>query len=132
MRLAGHPDVEYELTLVKPASRAADAWALVEVTIRSTGGMPITDEDFVSADDLLAAVLDDAGLDEFESPSAVMRELAWLPVRYQRALHLQGVTTNAALFAMSQQELLRVRGLGIHAVALIDAGRAHPFRRYQR
>ncbi|MBF6137807.1 hypothetical protein IU501_33085 [Nocardia otitidiscaviarum] len=126
VQLAGHPDVVYEVTLVKPASRAWDAWAVVEVTIRSVGGMPVTGHDLVPVDHLRAAALN--GIDRAgpESPSAAMRELSWLPPRCQRVLHRRGVTTNALLFSMSESELRTIRGLGAKAIALIDARRPRP------
>ncbi|MEV6774380.1 hypothetical protein AB0N05_37665 [Nocardia sp. NPDC051030] len=126
-QIAGHPDVEYTVTLVKPEGRGADAWMLAEVTLRSTGVGPITEDDLVSVEHLREAALQ--GLQELEgpgsqTPSVAMRELAWLPPRCQRALHHRGITTNADLFALSQAQLREMRGIGDQAIKVIEAGRA--------
>lgn len=114
------------MTLIKPAARAADAWMLAEVTMHSTGGGPITDRDlFVTAEQLLDAALDDPDFAPPNPPRAAMRELAWLPPRYQRALYRRGIKTNSALFALPKALLRTVRGIGDQAIDIIESGRTH-------
>lgn len=124
VHLVEHPHATYLVTLVKPTARAADAWMLAQVTVRSTGGGPITDRDlFVTAEQLLDAALEDPDFVGPVSPSAAMVELAWLPPRYQRALYRRGIKTNTALFALPEPFLRTVRGIGDHAIDLIEAAR---------
>lgn len=124
VHIAGYPDTEYEVTLVKPAGRGADSWALVEVTVRSIAGAPITDLDFPFTADLRSEALQGLDLAELDSPRAAMRDLAWLPLRCQRSLYHRGITTNAELFALSEKELRQVRGFSPRVIELVDATRA--------
>nr|WP_306355807.1 MULTISPECIES: hypothetical protein [unclassified Nocardia] len=47
--------------------------------------------------------------DAVQPPNVAMRELAWLPTRCQRVLYRRGITTNAALFALSESQLRAIR-----------------------
>ncbi|WP_156161945.1 hypothetical protein [Nocardia vulneris] len=119
VRLDGHPNVEYAVTVVKQGS---GEWQLLKVTTSGVNSW-LTDWDFrPSATRLIHNTVYGCDLLQAHDGSEPQGEFDWMDASISNRLHFGGISTMATLAQKTDDEILEIRGIGRRKLAALHKG----------